>query len=41
VLHLFGDTQTTTPVYGRVGTIYCNGEPAIELLEIVVNSEKA
>ena len=22
-------------VYGRVGTIYCDGEPAIELLEIV------
>jgi len=40
VLKLFGDTQTTTPVYGRVGTIYCNEEPAIELLEIVVNCEK-
>lgn len=37
VLGLFGDTQTAQPVYGRVGTIYCNEEPAIELLEIVVN----
>ena len=27
------------PAYGRVGTIYCNEEPAIELLEIVVNCE--
>ena len=41
VLRLFGDTQTTAPAYGRIGTIYCNGEPAIELLEIVVNCEKA
>jgi hypothetical protein len=22
-------------MYGRIGTIYCNEEPAIELLEIV------
>src|SRR5687767_15009593 len=37
ILALFGDAQTAEPVYGRVGTIYCNEEPAIELLEIVVN----
>jgi hypothetical protein len=41
VLGLFGDGQTTQPAYGRIGTIYCNDEPAIELLEIVVNCEKA
>jgi hypothetical protein len=41
VLTLFGDTRTTKPAYGRIGTIYCNEEPAIELLEIVVNCEKA
>jgi hypothetical protein len=23
------------PLFGRLGTIYCNGEPAIELIEIV------
>lgn len=28
------------PAYGRIGTIYCNEEPAIELLEIVVNCER-
>ena len=39
VLSLFGDTRTAAPAYGRVGTIYCNEEPAIELLEIVVNCE--
>ena len=38
VLGLFGDTAAAQPAYGRVGTIYCNEEPAIELLEIVVNS---
>jgi hypothetical protein len=41
VLGLFGDDRTTQPAYGRIGTIYCNEEPAIELLEIVVNCEKA
>jgi chorismate-pyruvate lyase len=40
VLGLFGDAATTQPAYGRVGTIYCNEEPAIELLEIVVNCDK-
>ena len=41
VLGLFGDAQTSQAAYGRIGTIYCNAEPAIELLEIVVNCEKA
>ena len=27
--------QTEGPLYGRLGTIYCNHEPAIEVLEIV------
>ena len=40
VLGLFGDAQTTEPAFGRIGTIYCNEEPAIELLEIVVNCQK-
>ena len=26
----------TGEAYGRIGTIYCDGEPAIELLEVVV-----
>jgi hypothetical protein len=25
-------------VYGRVGTIYCNGDPAVELLEVVTTT---
>jgi hypothetical protein len=37
---LFGDTTTAEPAYGRIGTIYCNDEPAIELLEIVVNANR-
>ncbi len=38
VLGLFGPAaENSQPVYGRIGTIYCNDEPAIELLEIVVN----
>jgi hypothetical protein len=37
VLRLFGDANAAEPAYGRIGTIYCNDEPAIELLEIVVN----
>jgi chorismate-pyruvate lyase len=28
-------TPPGTPVYGRTALIYCNGEPAVELLEIV------
>jgi hypothetical protein len=39
VLKLFGDGATAAgTAYGRIGTIYCNEEPAIELLEIVVNA---
>jgi hypothetical protein len=34
VLGLFG-AREPEPVYGRLGTIYCDEEPAIELLEIV------
>lgn len=34
LLTFFGD-PTAAPMYGRIGTIYCNEEPAIELLEIV------
>ena len=33
------DTQLPHTIYGRVGTIYCDGEPAIELLEIVTGVE--
>jgi hypothetical protein len=28
------------PTYGRIGTIYCNQEPAIEVLEVVSGIEK-
>ena len=28
------------PTYGRIGTIYCNHEPAIEVLEVVSGLEK-
>jgi hypothetical protein len=38
VLRLFGATDPR-PVYGRLGTIYCDEEPAIELLEIVTGLE--
>ncbi len=34
------DRPIDGPVYGRVGVIHCDGEPAIELLE-VVSSDKA
>ena len=37
VLQLFDPHVSTTDAYGRLGTIYCNDEPAIELMEIVVN----
>jgi hypothetical protein len=39
VMGLFGPQPQPAPepVYGRIGTIYCNEEPAIELLEIVLN----
>jgi chorismate-pyruvate lyase len=36
VLRLFSD-QPTEPAWGRLGTIFCNNEPAIELLELVLN----
>src|SRR5690348_14207434 len=39
VLQLFGDNYPK-PAYGRLGTIFCDGAPAIELLEIVINTEK-
>jgi chorismate-pyruvate lyase len=34
VLRWFG-YQKEGPFFGRIGTIYCDGDPAIELLEIV------
>jgi hypothetical protein len=37
-LALFG-ARETRPVYGRLGTIYCDEEPAIELLEIVTGTD--
>lgn len=37
LLTLFGDTSAE-PLYGRIGTIYCNEAPAIELLEIVTGA---
>jgi chorismate-pyruvate lyase len=37
-LKLFGKLPHPGPVYGRIGTIYCNGEPAIEVLEIALNA---
>ncbi len=36
---LFGALPHPGPVYGRIGTIYCDGEPAIEVLEIVLNTK--
>lgn len=36
VMRLFG-METTRPTWGRLAVIYCNGEPAIELLETVMN----
>ena len=32
---LFGTEAAATTTYGRTALIYCNGEPAVELLEIV------
>ncbi len=40
VLRLFEPPAASEPdgfAYGRIGTIYCNEEPAIELLEVVLN----
>jgi hypothetical protein len=39
VFEIFGAGKNVQAVYGRLGTIYCNDEPAIDLLEIVVNTE--
>ena len=35
---LFGANESR-PVYGRLGTIYCDDEPSIELLEIVTGTD--
>lgn len=32
---LFQSTDTAAPAYGRLAMIFCDGEPAVELLEIV------
>ena len=37
LLSFFGD-RGGEPVYGRIGTIYCDDSPAIELLEIVTSA---
>jgi hypothetical protein len=37
LMRLFGRPSTPEDAYGRIGTIYCNDEPAIELIEIVTN----
>jgi hypothetical protein len=34
VLRWYG-ARVDHPLYGRMGTIFCNGEPAVEVLEIV------
>jgi len=44
VLRLFEPPAASEPggvAYGRIGTIYCNEEPAIELLEVVLNVNAA
>lgn len=38
VVEFFGG-ENDVPVYGRLGVIYCDDAPAIELLEIAVNTE--
>ena len=40
LMRLFGRPSTPEDAYGRIGTIYCDEEPAIELLEIVVNCKQ-
>jgi chorismate-pyruvate lyase len=40
VMQILGAPDNAEPVYGRIGTIYCDNEPAIELLETVVNCRK-
>jgi hypothetical protein len=39
MMRWFGADQSAE-AYGRIGTIYCNGEPAIELLEIVTGAPR-
>ena len=39
IVHWFDVPEVPQPLYGRIGTIYCNEEPAIELLEIVLNCD--
>ena len=36
VLSLFDERVRQESAYGRIGTIYCDGEPAIEVMEIVL-----
>ena len=38
IIGLFGATNAG-PLYGRIGTIYCDHEPCIEVLEIVLNTK--
>lgn len=38
IVRLF-DATNTDPLYGRIGTIYCDDEPCIEVLEIVLNTK--
>lgn len=33
------DVRNVEPLYGRIGTIYCDDEPCIEVLEIVLNTK--
>jgi len=39
LIRLFGRPMTPDEIYGRIGTIYCNDEPAIQLIELVLNCE--
>ena len=39
LVRLFGRPTTPDDIYGRIGTIYCNDEPAIELIELVLNCD--
>jgi chorismate-pyruvate lyase len=38
VLKLFGE-RNSEPAWGRLGTIFCDNKPCIELLELVVNTQ--
>ena len=35
ILEHFGRPQAEQPIYGRLATIHCDGQPAVDLLEIV------